>query len=57
MNKVKKSIELPWFGVTKEESKYSIISINVYDDFELAKRECKRVNKILDDHMVKGDNN
>lgn len=45
--------ELPiaWFGVTKEggkEGKYSIISIPVYETLEIAKRECKRVNSILE---------
>ena len=54
--KVTKRLEMPWFGVTKEAGKYSIISIPVYDDFEVAKQECKRVNKILEDCETKGNN-
>lgn len=45
-------MEPPWFGVTMEEGKYSIISINTYEDLELAKEECRKVNSLIDERRI-----
>lgn len=41
-------MKLPWFGVTMEEGKYVIVSVNTYDDLEIAKKECIKVNEMID---------
>lgn len=38
----------PWFGITEEDKKYSLISVPVYDDLEVAKEECRKVNHVID---------
>src|SRR5574337_1035974 len=39
----------PWFGVCREEKKYSIVSINLYDDLEVAKEAARKVNYYVDE--------
>ena len=38
----------PWFGITQEAGKYSIISVPVYQDLEVAKEEGRKVNHAID---------
>lgn len=41
-------LPIPWFGVTQEAGKYSIISVPTYEDLEIAKEETRKVNHAIE---------
>lgn len=38
----------PWFGITQEAGRYSILSVSTYEDLEVAKEEGRKVNHVID---------